>query len=256
MTSVHDQYLLAVETSSGHGSIALVCYREKDGAGVNELLEQAGLSSERTGTALHDEIASLLGRHHLTTADMAGYAVSIGPGSFTAIRVGAAAVKGFAEVHGKPVVAVSTLELIARAAEEVADSVDSAAATPVVWVPILDARRAQVFGAIYERAGEQMKLVGAETVGSLRDLLDRCGSLPAASINNMPRICSPEIGLWADTITAAGFPGSSLVATPNCMADTLARLGIDRLRRGGGVDAAAVDANYVRASDAELFRNI
>lgn len=236
--------VLAIDTCSGHGSIALARATPGEDAAetqsLGQLLGQAELSAEWTSTALHGAIAGLLKQHGLRTADLDGYAVTNGPGGFTAVRVGAAAVKGLAEAHNKPVAAVSTLELIAQAAWK---------QTPhtAAYVPIMDARRAQVFGAIYKVSGASLELDGAETVGPLRELLSRCGGQYDL------RFCATELSEFTAAIAEAGFPASSIIRVPSALAATLAEMGIERLRSGQGVPAAAVDANYVRRSDAELF---
>src|SRR3990172_1829154 len=100
--------LLAVDTSSGPGSLALA---RDDG-----WCEMISLPGEWKSTTLHAEIARLLDRHSLKSRDLDGYAVANGPGTFTGLRIGLTAVKALAEVHGKPIVTISTLEVLAAAA--------------------------------------------------------------------------------------------------------------------------------------------
>ena len=76
------------------------------------------------------------------------FAVAAGPGSFTGLRVGLTAVKAWAEVHGKPIAAVSGLEAIA--AESLAAKAPGVSSAHFI-APFLDARRGQLFGAIYRR---------------------------------------------------------------------------------------------------------
>ena len=99
-------HILAVDTTGEFGSLAL-----SDGG---RLLEEVALHSpEGFGHVLFDEIQGLLGRHSLSLADLNGFASAAGPGSFTGVRVGLTAVKGFAEATGQKVVAVSNLAAMA-----------------------------------------------------------------------------------------------------------------------------------------------
>ncbi|MGV8079904.1 MAG: tRNA (adenosine(37)-N6)-threonylcarbamoyltransferase complex dimerization subunit type 1 TsaB [Syntrophales bacterium] len=121
-----------------------------------------------------------LGRHHATVIlpfvqsilDLAGVALEEvdllagtgGPGSFTGLRIGAGTLKGLALATGKPIVAVSTLEALAANA--------SGAAIPVC--PLLDARKGQVYGALYRFDGSGLPLVVIpDATVLLADLLDR-----------------------------------------------------------------------------------
>jgi tRNA threonylcarbamoyladenosine biosynthesis protein TsaB len=232
--------LLAVDTSSGTGSLALAC----DGdAGWCELVV---LPEEWKSTTLHREIAEVLNCHNLTTAAVDVYAVSSGPGAFTGIRIGLTAVKGLAEVHRKPVITVSTLELVATAALEGRPSVADAALAPV-----LDARRGQVFSALYGcfKAEQSPPVLLPESVGSLASFLQRIRETKVERVG----FCGPEIEQFAPEIAKAGWDARSRISVPPEMAPVLARLGLARLRRGEATSALASDANYVRASDAELF---
>jgi tRNA threonylcarbamoyladenosine biosynthesis protein TsaB len=244
MSGSNEKVILAVDTCLGPGSIALAL---STASKKFVLLEQVELAAEWTSTALHVEIAALLSRHRLTTAVIDAYAVTNGPGSFTAIRVGAAAVKGLAEVHRKPTAAISTLALIAQAAEwgESPNNLRFGG----LWVPLFDGRRAQVFSGVYRTEGDALRLLGAETVGPLRELIGRIRSLGDAEV----RFCSPEIEWLAETIAAAGYPAESVVSTRAALGATLARMGLLALENGSVINAIAVDANYIRASDAELF---
>ena len=233
--------ILAVDTCSGRSSIALA----RGGADACELLGQVELVAEWTSTALHVEIANLLGRHSLSTAAIDGYAVTNGPGSFTAVRVGTAAVKGLAEVHGRPVAAISTLALIAQAAAWQ----DASAPADALWVPLLDARRAQVFSGIYMNTSAGVELAEPESVSALRVVLERCRTLGAAHIH----FCSPDMDAFTETLAAAELAGLRTTAVPPLLAGALARMGLQTIARTGGRSAVEVDANYIRASDAELF---
>ena len=122
---------LAIDTSTPSGSIAVL--REERLVGI------LGIAAEETySSRLFRHVKYLLEELQLSLNEFDLYAVAAGPGSFTGLRIGLTAAKGWAEVFSKPVVGVSVVEAIAVRAT-----------TPApVLVSLLDARRGQVFGAV------------------------------------------------------------------------------------------------------------
>src|SRR5512132_3890951 len=107
--------LLAIDTSGKEGSIALTRAREGsargDGSEANpELLEEVPLEGGTFSAQLVPQISALLAKHGLSKHDVGAFAVASGPGSFTGLRVGLAAIKALAEILQKPMVAISRLE--------------------------------------------------------------------------------------------------------------------------------------------------
>src|SRR5579864_3494942 len=101
--------ILGVDTSGKNGSIALVrCEAESV-----QPLEVVPLQGGTFSAQLIPQIAVLLSQHDLTKRDVDAFAVVSGPGSFTGLRVGLAAIKALAEILQKPIAAVSLLEVIA-----------------------------------------------------------------------------------------------------------------------------------------------
>src|SRR5579872_7065194 len=101
--------ILGVDTSGKNGSIALVrCEIES-----LQTLEVVPLQGGTFSAQLIPQIAALLSKHKLTKRDVDAFAVVSGPGSFTGLRVGLAAIKALAEILQKPIAAVSLLEVIA-----------------------------------------------------------------------------------------------------------------------------------------------
>lgn len=205
--------ILAVDTTSEFGSLALL----EDGGVVEEVLLH---SADGFGHLLFPQIEMLLARHGWSLDSIEGFAAASGPGSFTGVRVGLAAVKGLAETLGRKAAAVSNLKAIAETG------------SAPLRAPLFDARRGQVYGAVYTAAGE---LVQGETVAKLADWL---AALPQTGLEFVTP--QPEI--------FGGLPGP-LTRCPRALAAVIARLAL----RQGFVDPASIDANYVRRSDAELF---
>jgi tRNA threonylcarbamoyladenosine biosynthesis protein TsaB len=215
---------LAIDTTHESGSLALV----RDGETVDEAVLRAP-----TGFAhvLYGHIAEMLRRKGLRPIDVDGFAAASGPGSFTGVRVGLACVKGLAEALGKPAAAVSNLRAMA-----------SFGAAP--WrAAVLDARRGEVYGAVYDAAGQ---LVAPEMVAPLRIWLD---SLPAGEIEFVTGGSPP----FQPPLEGTRFADARITAAPEALAAAIGRLGWRALMAGEAGDPAALDANYVRRSDAELF---
>jgi tRNA threonylcarbamoyladenosine biosynthesis protein TsaB len=205
--------ILAVDTTGEHGSIALARGRE--------VIEEVALHAPGGfSQVLYGELDRLFGRHGVTTRDVECFAAASGPGSFTGVRVGLACVKGLAEAVGRPAVAVSNLEALARCG------------TARLRGAVIDARRGDIYGAVYDDAG---RIVSPEVVSRLDAWL---ATLPAG-VDQF--VCADPMQL----------PG--LLPAPKSLAGLIAAIANDRLARGEAGDPAALDANYVRRSDAELF---
>ena len=182
-----------------------------------DLLEEVPIHApDGFAHVLYGHLAELLGRHALKIVEIDCFAAASGPGSFTGVRIGLACVKGLAEATGRPAVAVSNLQAIA-----------SFGSAPL-RAAVLDARRGEVYGAVYDA---ESRLVAPETVATLdawvKSLPDGVGEFLAYGFN-------PAI------------PGVQVVSS--ALAGAVARLAA----KAEPQDPAALDANYVRRSDAEL----
>lgn len=211
--------ILALDTTSEFGSIALV-----DGAGVCD--EVPLHCPDGFGHVLYDHIARLLSRRGLGINELEGFAAASGPGSFTGVRVGLAAAKGLAEAAGKRVAAVSNLQALACFG-----SADLRA-------PVLDARRGEVYGAVYDRS---LALRSPEVVMKFQDWTR---TLPAANIELISNNPAPFLPFT---------PGLPVVTAPRALASAVGQIAWRRFEQGLSSDPADVDANYVRRSDAELL---
>src|SRR4051812_45610786 len=132
--------ILALDTSTASGSAALV----RDDAIARE---QVGDASRTHGERLPRDLMTLLdeSRARLDAIDV--FAIAIGPGSFTGLRIGIAAIQGLALAQGKLVVPVSTFEALASASSSVPSSVlrPASAVATAVWI---DAHRGEVFATL------------------------------------------------------------------------------------------------------------
>src|ERR1700719_4574536 len=126
--------VLGVDTSGKNGSIALVQFEQEN----SRTLEVVSLEGGTFSAQLVPQISELLQRHRLTKRNIDAFAVVSGPGSFTGLRVGLAAIKALAEILQKPIAAVSLLEAVSRAAEKKGEVLAA-----------LDAGRGEIYVAEY-----------------------------------------------------------------------------------------------------------
>ena len=137
--------LLAADTSGKHGSIALARCGPDDACSVIEVVP---LEGGTFSAQLVPQIAALLAKHGFDKNDIGGFAVVSGPGSFTGVRVGLAAIKALAEVLQKPIAAVSLLEAIAVSGRSQGKV-----------IAVLDAGRGEVYAGEYEVHGDGRALL-------------------------------------------------------------------------------------------------
>ncbi len=220
--------LLVTDTSGKQGCVALA--RASKGANPDgiEVIEEVPLAGGTFSAQLVPQIAALLAKHGFSKADIDVFIVVSGPGSFTGLRVGLAAIKALAEILHKPIVPVSLLEVVALA---------SGASGRVMAG--LDAGRGEVYAGEYEvtACGAQ---VLREELRTTAEFLSSAKSMTVAT---------PD-GSLSGTARKAGI--ATVPASPPA-AEGIARVGWRRFRAGETVAPEQVEANYIRRSDAEIF---
>jgi tRNA threonylcarbamoyladenosine biosynthesis protein TsaB len=216
--------ILALDTTSEFGSLAI--------RANGQTVAEAGLHS-REGFAhlIFPAIEKLLSDVSVSLDQIDCFAAASGPGSFTGVRVGLSAVKGLAEAMGKPAVGVSNLRAMS--------SFGNLAHRTVV----LDARRGEVFAAIYDT---QLEIVVPEAVLKFSTWLETL-ALPLYEFIWMS--ATP----FRSALEGTRFAEMPFVEVPRNLAPAVARCAELDGQNGNWVDPAALDANYVRRSDAELF---
>lgn len=132
--------ILAIESSARAASVA-VC---DDGSLMGQYFQSSGLTHSRTLLKMAEDLLSNL---ELTIKDVDAVAVAKGPGSFTGVRIGVAAAKGLCWGADKPCVGVSTLEAMAWQGEGRGD---------VIVCPAMDARRGQIYNALFRFEGGKL----------------------------------------------------------------------------------------------------
>ncbi len=224
-------WLLAVDTSGRAASVALL----RDGRLVASVTPEG---AEQPSVALFASLRRALDEAGIGLEAIDVYGVANGPGAFTALRVGLSVVKALAEMHQKPVVAVSVLEAICQAAT-----------AEGLLVPIVDAYRGQIFAGLYEKNSADLLPRGAERVMTMEDFL---AGIAAEGVR--PPDCTlvgPQLERWLPRL--GEFAAARRESISPLLAEAVARRAERKLARGEAVDALHVQANYVRRSDAELL---
>jgi tRNA threonylcarbamoyladenosine biosynthesis protein TsaB len=223
--------LLAVDTSGKDGSIALARAADRaSGGGLSreiDVLEIVPLEGGTFSAQLVPQIAALLKKHGFTKEQIDGFAVASGPGSFTGLRVGLAAIKALAEILGKPIVAISRLEAVARFGKSRGRVLAA-----------LDAGRNEIYAGAYDVA-DRAELVGERLV-SREEFLSAAREM---------KVVTPESAL-AEAVRSAGLAVEE-VERPTSAA--IARIGWERIQQGSTISPEDLEANYIRRSDAEIF---
>jgi len=225
--------ILAIDTTSAAGSVALL----RD---VDVVSQVASEEEEPYSTRLFRDVDRVMRHAGLAMTEVELYAVASGPGSFTGVRVGLAAVKAWAEVYRKPVAAVSALEAIAF----------QAAVHESLIAAIADAHRGQLFAGMYERVGGALRRRGDDVVMPPAEcftyLADQAAGAPFVILTTAAEVVRAALA-------SSAAAGALVEAADPALAPAIGRLGHARAQRGELVDALALDAHYVRRSDAELL---
>ena len=225
--------LLAFESSAKAAGVAVL----EDGRLLAEYFQNSGQTHSRTLMQMAED---LLRNCDLSPADIDACAVSNGPGSFTGVRIGAAAAKGFSWGREIPLYGVSTLEAMARGCGLLSGIVCCC----------MDARREQVYNAVFEAENERLVRLCEDRAISLDDL---CGDLqkiekPIFLVGDGAELCYttflerlPRLTLMPEHLRQQRASGTALAAW-------------EKVQAGETGDAASLSPNYLRLSQAERAR--
>ena len=230
--------ILALDTSSPSGSLAVL--RDEKVIGV-----VSTATGEVYSSRMFRELEFLLSELSLRMDEFDLFSVAAGPGSFTGLRVGLAAVKGWAEVYAKPIAAVSALEAVAAQAHSNA----------ALIVPVLDARRGQLYFGLYRRTGSgrecRLALDGEEYVMTPAEFFEALRNRAAGAEF---AIVTPQPELFSDVLSQSEIANLNARIDPasSVLAPFIGQIGFSLAQRGELADPLTLDANYVRRTDAEL----
>ncbi|HKU24577.1 MAG TPA: tRNA (adenosine(37)-N6)-threonylcarbamoyltransferase complex dimerization subunit type 1 TsaB, partial [Candidatus Sulfotelmatobacter sp.] len=191
------------------------------------VIDSVPLSGGTFSAQLIPQIADLLAKNKFQKSDLSAFVVVSGPGSFTGLRVGLAAIKALAEILQKPIVAVSMLELFVLAAGK-SGRVGA----------VIDAGRGEVYLGTYEISENEARLI-EERVVSKANLSEAARRLALVTAD----------AKLAESGRESGF---SAVQIESAKPEMIAALGWKKLRAGEKISPEMLDANYIRRSD-EIF---
>jgi tRNA threonylcarbamoyladenosine biosynthesis protein TsaB len=227
--------LLALDTCDARGSVAIL--RDE-----SVLHAEAHTTTEDYSSWLLPAVARVLNAAGLALRDIDLYAVAAGPGSFTGVRVGLTTVKAWSEVYGRSIAAVSRLEAIA--------SESHTASTYVA--AFIDARRDQIFAALYRRQDTSLARIADEMVFAPGEFVDWCAANAGAGRIDWVSLdpgCLQQIPQWSSRLAL----NETIQETSAPLAPRIGQIGYRLARENRCTPSLTLDANYVRRSDAELF---
>ncbi len=222
--------ILGIDTATPCGSIGLI---EDERILAEYLLNIPVTHSER----LLGSIELILREARCVLEDLDGWAISLGPGSFTGLRIGVSTVKGLALATRKPVAGVSTLDVLAY----------QIPSTPYLICPILDARKGEVYTAFYRfEEGNDLKRQSPYQAIKPEDLIKKIGERTI--------FIGDGLKTYGDYLrnslrSLAIFPPAPLNLIHG---SGVAKLGLALLRRGEHLDLANFTPLYIRPSEAEM----
>jgi len=211
--------VLAIDTTTRSGSVAVV--------DAEHVLGELRFAGELDHSArVLPAARALLAVLGLPLADVDAFAVTLGPGSFTGLRVGIATVQGLVLASRRPCLGVSTLDVLAA-------RIRGAAAT---LVAAIDAYRDEVYLGVYDAEARPQ---GPPRVGRPEAL---AATLPPAAA------CIGDGALRYRDALAAGCPGASFQRRSLFLAASLGELAVPRLLAGEGADAGSLRPLYLRGA--------
>ena len=225
--------ILAFETSAKAASVALL----EKGKLLGENYQNTGLTHSQTLMVMAEDMLKACG---LTARDVDAVAVAAGPGSFTGVRIGVAAAKGFAWGAQLPCYGVSTLEAMARNLDVYQGYV----------VPAMDARRSQVYTAIFHADKGELTRLEEDMAISLAELGEKIKNFgqPVFLVGDGANLCYNTLleevqGLVLPSEHRMHQRAAGVALAAQAMAD-----------RGDPGNAAELTPNYLRLSQAERER--
>lgn len=178
--------------------------------------------------------------------DLDGIAITIGPGSFTGLRIGLAAAKGLALAAGIPLVALSTLEVLAA----------NVIGCDALICPVLDARRNEVYGGLYLMKGSAPENVYPSGAYEPEEFFNAINEQVLISGTERCIILGDAVDVYWETVERImgkrGIKAPAHLSLPR--ASALASLGLKKLERGEIKDPFNLSPTYLRLSEAEIKR--
>ena len=210
--------ILNLETATKNCSVALA--KEGNTIACKEIAEQNFSHAEK----LHVFIEELLAENNLKFSDLNAIAVSQGPGSYTGLRIGVSSAKGFCYALNIPLIAIDTLQLLAKQIQ----------IEEGVIIPMIDARRMEVFTAFYNKNHQQVRNTQAEIIdeNSYQEISEKI------------HLVGDGTEKFKNTLTHERFVFHSDVIFPS--AKEMSELSFEKYKKSDFVDVAYFEPYYLK----------
>lgn len=222
-------YILAIDTSTKTASVAL----QKNTDLLMEIIVNLDLHHSEILLPIIDQVLKVTG---ICIRNIDYYTCTIGPGSFTGVRIGASTIKGLALAAEKPFIGISTLEALSM----------NLSGSPIMLCPMLDARKNQIYTALYRtNADGMLELKKAQCVTDVENFLK--------SIEHETFFIGEGAVKYKELIKEI-LPGLSFFASNAqnyIMASAVGILAFNKIKSGASLIMENFDIEYLRQSDAE-----
>jgi tRNA threonylcarbamoyladenosine biosynthesis protein TsaB len=211
-------FILNVETATKNCSVALA----KNGKTITckEIAEQNFSHAEK----LHVFIEEILSKNNVQFSDLNAIAVSQGPGSYTGLRIGVSSAKGLCYALNIPMIAIDTLQLLAKQIQ-IEDG---------IIIPMIDARRMEVFSAFYDKNHNQIRKTQAEIIDETS----------YQEISEKIHLVGDGIEKFKNTLTDEKFVFHSNIVFPS--AKEMSELSFEKYKISDFVDVAYFEPFYLK----------
>ena len=211
-------FILNLETATKNCSVALA----KDGKTITckEIAAQNFSHAEK----LHVFIEEILNENNVQFSDLNAIAVSQGPGSYTGLRIGVSSAKGLCYALNIPMIAIDTLQLLAKQIQ-IEDG---------IIIPMIDARRMEVFSAFYDKNHNQIRATQAEIIDetSYKEITEKI------------HLIGDGTEKFINTLTDDKFIFHSNVVFPS--ANEMSQLSFEKYKISDFVDVAYFEPYYLK----------
>lgn len=221
--------VLAIETATMAGSIAI--------ADDDSIIGEAKINVKVAhAERLMNSVDWLLKAFSMSIKEFNAFAISIGPGSFTGLRISLSTVKGFSYAASKPIVAVPTLDAFARRLPF----------SSYLICPMLDARKNEIYTGLYKWVNGVCEKIIPETAVNPYDFLKRIKD-PTVFMGDGARIYRELI---MNTLNNKAFFAPLSMMSPS--ASSVAEIAMEKLKEGLIADPVTLAPLYIRKSEAEI----
>ncbi len=225
--------VLGIDTATPRAGIAVV-------RGKNTLASLFTDGDKTHSETLLVSLVSLIGKAGITLGDVDLLALGLGPGAFTALRVGVTTVKALSYGLAVPVVGISTLDVLARGVMEYEGGYKGLVA------PVIDARKGEVYTALFRTDGNG-------DIGKIGDYLNLTPEELFSSIESDILVLGNGVSVLGDDLKKNIKIAPKKFWDPN--PSVLSFMAIDKFMESGGDDPSTITPLYVRRSDAEMNRD-